>query len=174
MERALERLEATALVIGGLSCGLLTILTVLEIGLRPLNVRFHLAGEVSGFLMAWLIFFTLPTVSRSRQHIAADFLVSRFPPAIRRGFERVGDVAALLYVTALVYICGELTMASLTDNLRSQGILRTPIAIPQIGMMLGLILLWLRHVVFLLVHAHTAAASVRPHGASVSAIRPKP
>ncbi|WP_431855393.1 TRAP transporter small permease [Azospirillum sp.] len=173
MERALHRLETAALVIGALSCGLLTILTILDIGLRPLNVAFHVAGEMSGFLMAWLIFFSLATVSRTRQHIAADFFVSRFPPAVQRGFERVGDAAALLYVSALVYICGELTMTSLADDLRSQGILRTPIAIPQLGMMLGLALLWLRHAAFVFRHAK-APDPAPPHSLPVSAVGPKP
>lgn len=174
MERALHRLETAALAIGALSCGLLTILTILDIGLRPLNITFHVAGEMSGFLMAWLIFLTLPTVSRSRQHITADVFLSRFPPAVRRGFGRISDVTALLYVSALVWICGELTLSSLADNLRSQGILRTPIAIPQIGMMLGLALLWLRHAAFVLVQPHRAADSAAPRSLPASAIGPKP
>ena len=174
MERALHRLETAALAAGALSCGLLAILTILDIGLRPLNITFHVAGEMSGFLMAWLIFLTLPTVSRCRQHIAADIVVSRFPPPVRRVFERIGDVAALLYVSALVGICAELTLASLADNLRSQGILRTPIAIPQIGMMLGLALLWLRHAAVVLVQPRRAADTAAPRSLPASAIGPKP
>lgn len=169
MERTLCRIEALALAIGGLSCGLLTLLTILDIGLRPFNIRFYLAGEMSGFLMAWLIFLTLPTVSRKREHIAADFLVSRFSPRARVAVDRFADILALVYVSALVLICGELTATSLADNLRSQGILRTPIAIPQIGMMVGLALLWLRHALFLVTRLHRGAedlAPATPSGAS--------
>lgn len=169
MERTLRRLETVGLVIGGLSCGLLTILTILDIGLRPFNIRFYLASEMSGFLMAWLIFFTLPMVSRQREHIAADFLITRFSPRVRVAVDLLADILALVYVTALVFICGELTAASLADNLRSQGILRTPIAIPQIGMMVGLALLWLRHVLFLVARPHKdlgALPSASPSGAN--------
>ena len=49
----------------------------------------------------------------------------------------------LAEIAALLYFCSKLTIASWNNNIRTQGILRTPIVYPQVGMVIGLALMWI-------------------------------
>src|SRR5690606_39145369 len=106
-------------------------------------IAFFYTSEYTGFLLAWLIFFTLPAVTRARQHIRVTFLVDLLRPRLRGALAAFSDVLCLIYYGALIALAAQLTLVSWTDHIRSQGILLTWLFYPQLGMVLGLGLMWL-------------------------------
>lgn len=117
-------------------CVVILLLTSVEILLRVLGQRFLFSYEYCGFLLAALVFFALPAVTRDEEHIA---VVTLRPTArlwrLRRAFVLT---LTLVYLLVLAYFCGLLTWASYQDDARSMGIMLTPLYIPQAAMTLGI------------------------------------
>jgi TRAP-type C4-dicarboxylate transport system permease small subunit len=135
--------SVAAEILAGLSLVVMTAFVLLAMLFRPLGIRFFYASEYTGFLLAWLIFFTLPAVSRARQHIRVTFLVDLLRPRMRNAFGAFSDIFTLVYCGGLLALCAQITLVSWTDHIRSQGILLTWLFYPQLGMVLGLALMWL-------------------------------
>jgi TRAP-type C4-dicarboxylate transport system permease small subunit len=117
----------------------LFLLLIADIGLRKAAVGFHWSIEYSSFLMAFIVFFPLAGVTRRREHLAADFFImavgGRTEAAIRRW---VIPMATLLFAAVILALAAEQTWSSWLDEERSTGPLRTPMWLPQIGMVAAL------------------------------------
>lgn len=121
------------------SCILIFILTALEVLLRFLGVRFSLSYEYCGFLLGALVFLMLPAVTVDGDHISV----------VNVGPERKGTLdrlrygsrvlVTILYLAALIYLCGITTLKSFDDGIRTQGVMLTPLYIPQTSMIIGLV-----------------------------------
>jgi len=117
-------------------CVVILVLTATEILLRILGMRFLLSYEYCGFLLAALVFFNLPLVTREEEHITVVGVRGSGRLArLRRGFIRGLTV---VYLLVLAYFCGLLTWSSYHDGARSLGIMLTPLYIPQIAMTVGI------------------------------------
>jgi TRAP-type C4-dicarboxylate transport system permease small subunit len=116
-------------------CIVILVLTTAEIVLRLIGVRFLLSYEYCGFLLAALVFFALPAVTRDEEHITVVTVRGRLS-RLRRGFIRGLTV---VYLLVIAYFCGLLTWNSYEDGARSLGIMLTPLYIPQIAMTVGLL-----------------------------------
>lgn len=139
--------ERAAFWIAMASCILLLLFTLAEIAARPLGIQVYVGGEYNGMLMGWLIFFALPVVTRARQHLIVDFFHAMLGARGRALVNWIGALLMVVYVAALLYFCAKLTLQSWNNNIRTQGILRTPVVWPQLGMVLGLFLMWVSSVV---------------------------
>jgi len=135
--------ERAAFWIAMASCILLLLFTLAEIAARPLGVQVYVGGEYNGMLMGWLIFFALPVVTRARQHLIVDVFHAMLGARGKAVVTWLGALLMAVYVAALLYFCTKLAIASWNNNIRTQGILRTPIFYPQLGMVVGLSLMWL-------------------------------
>ena len=129
------------------SCLLLLLFTLAEIAARPMGVQIYVGGEYNGMLMGWLIFFALPVVTQARQHLIVDFFHTMMGRRAKAVVNWIGALLMVLYVAALLYFCAKLALQSWNNNIRTQGILRTPVFWPQAGMILGLTLMWVSSVV---------------------------
>lgn len=117
-------------------CVVILALTTAEILLRILGMRFLLSYEYCGFLLAALVFFNLPLVTREEEHITVVTVKPRGRLSrLRRGFILGLTIA---YLAVLAYFCGLLTWSSYQDGARSLGIMLTPLYIPQIAMTVGI------------------------------------
>ncbi|MBI3706178.1 MAG: TRAP transporter small permease subunit [Proteobacteria bacterium] len=143
-------LERLGLYIACVSCALLAFLSLLEVLCRFLGVDFYLASEIDGFLMGWLIFFALATVTRTGAHISVDFLVKAASPRVRAWMELFGHLITLAYLGVLIVLCGQVTYRSWDEGLRAQGLLRTPTFYPYLGIMVGFALAFISQAVVLL------------------------
>lgn len=160
LARGLVAASVAAEIVAGISLVVMTALVLLAMLFRPLGVRFFYASEYTGFLLAWLIFLTLPAVTRARQHIRVTFLLDLLGAWSRRAVSGLSDIVTLVYIGALLALCAQLTLISWTDHLRSQGILLTWLFYPQLGMVIGLLLMWLAQI------ALTIDALLRPRAAA--------
>jgi len=128
----------------GLSLIFLVVLFLLMLAdavLRAASIDFYWGSEGGGILMAWLIFFTLPVVGYRRSHIATDFLTGLLPPGPRWALSLVGHVLMLAYMLVLAWVCIELARRNVVSGARTQGILRLPLSVAQIGVSIGIVLM---------------------------------
>lgn len=124
---------------------LILVLQLAEIGLRLLGSSLPFVSETVGFLMAALTFLGLPEVTRRHEHLTADFVLALMPPRLRRLIEGVlSPFAFAIYAVLLIWLMSALAEGSWTDDVRSEGITRTPLWIPQGIILLGLLTTLLR------------------------------
>lgn len=144
IRKVVDALDRASFALSWIACVLVVLLVLLEILARAVGFAVYFTSEYSAFLMAWLCFFALATVTRERSHIAVDFLVVHMSSTTRAHLAFAAAVLMLLYVVVLLCIVGQLTWTSYDDGLRSQALTRTPLAIPQAGAVIGLTVLLLR------------------------------
>lgn len=142
-ERRFAWFERAAFWVAMASCVFLLLFTLAEIVARPLGVQVYVGSEYNGMLLGWLIFFALPVVTRARQHLIVDFFHTMMGVRGKRAIDWIAALLMVVYVAALLYFCCKLTLASWNDGIKTQGLLRTPVVYPQIGMILGLGMMWL-------------------------------
>jgi TRAP-type C4-dicarboxylate transport system permease small subunit len=130
-------METVSLILSGVCCALLATLSLLDVFFRTLDVKFFIATDTGGFLMGWLIFFALPAVTRSRDHIKVDFLIRMLGEQRRVWFVVFGNTATLVYMGVLIWLCGTLAYDAWADQIRAQGILRIPTFYPFAGIVFG-------------------------------------
>ena len=124
--------------------GVVGLITV-EVGLRTLAQTSTLvADEYSGYLMVATVFLGLAFTLRTEGHIRISLLTVRLPDAWRRGFDLGATLFALAlclylfrHMTAMVYDTWQLGM-------EADSIAETPLYLPQLSMLAGLLLLILQ------------------------------
>ena len=128
------------------------VLQLAEIVMRLGGGSLPFVSETTGFLMAALTFLALPEVTRQRTHLTADFVVLMMSEAMRRRVELVvAPALSAVYVAALIYTLWGLASDSWLDGVRSEGITRTPLWIPQGILLFGLAMMLVRLLVSLVV-----------------------
>jgi len=139
VQRLASALDRFGLAVGALSCLVLFLLLIADIVLRKLGVTFLWSIEYSSFLMAFIVFFPLAAATRRRHHLTADFFLDLTGPAFA-GFMRRWTIPLVMFgfSVVLLYLAAEITWTSWQDEARSTGPLRTPMAIPQAGMVVAL------------------------------------
>lgn len=166
IERVLRALDRLGLAVGWASAVAILVLVLAEIAVRAAGRGLPFTSEYSSLLMAWLIFFPLAEVTRRHTHISADFLVERMGPRLKAWVAALGAALTLaIYVGLLGYVAWTVTANSIADDVRSQGLMRTPLAYPQIGMCVGLAIMQLRALAELVrAVAQAVQAGRRPAG----------
>ena len=126
----------------------LTGFVVLDVVLAQFKLPTYLSSEIGPFLMAAMVFFAVPIVTHDETHIRADFFDAFFPlkmRAILRAF--FTDPLFVIYAGILLVVACQMTWNGFQSGERTQNLLRTPLWIPQLAMILGLLALLLRTIV---------------------------
>lgn len=131
-------LDRMSLIAAGVAACSIVVMVTTGVIMRALGQPLLFADEYSGFLMAAMVFLALPAVTRDRTHISAEFLVTLATPRMRWALGILADVLLLFYTVALLWLSARLNLESYEAGLRSQGLMSTPIFIPQIAMVIGL------------------------------------
>lgn len=127
---------------------LILVLQLAEILLRLLGSSLPFVSETTGFLMAAVTFLALPEVTRRHEHLTADFFLALMPPRLRALVDGVlSPLAFAVYAVLLIWLMWMLAEGSWTDGVRSEGITRTPLWIPQGLILVGLAITLLRLVI---------------------------
>jgi TRAP-type C4-dicarboxylate transport system permease small subunit len=139
LHRLALTLDRIGRTVAALSCAVLFLLLIADIALRKVGVPFHWSIEYSSFLMAFIVFFPLAGVTRRREHLLADFFVAaiggRTEAFVRRWLI---PVTTLLFGAVILALAVDQTWTSWLDEERSTGPLRTPMWLPQTGMVVAL------------------------------------
>jgi TRAP-type C4-dicarboxylate transport system permease small subunit len=147
----LVKLDRSLYWVSALIVLVLTGFVVLDVILAQFRLPTYLSSEIGPFLMAAIVFFALPIVTLDEAHIRADFFDAFFP-AKMRAVIRVffSDPLFVLYAAVLLAIACQTTWNGYVSGERTQNLLRTPLWIPQLAMILGLLALLLRTIVVLI------------------------
>lgn len=132
-------LDRIGRAVGALSCAVLFLLLIVDIFLRKAGFTFHWSIEYSSFLMAFIVFFPLAGVTRRREHLLADFFIMAIGGRVEAFLRRwVIPTTTLLFVIVILWLAIDQTWTSWLDEERSTGPLRTPMWLPQTGMVIAL------------------------------------
>ncbi|MGE0150971.1 MAG: TRAP transporter small permease subunit [Reyranellaceae bacterium] len=140
----------------------ITAFVVFDVVVAQFKLPTYLSNEIGPFLMAAMVFFAVPIVTHDETHIRADFFDAFFPArarAIIRLF--LTDPLFVLYAGVLLFIACQLTWYGYQSGERTQNLLRTPLWIPQLAMILGLLALFLRTIVITLNDARRFRSAYR-------------
>lgn len=153
----LTLIERIALGVACLCTVMIGVLSFLDIVFRTARIEFHLAGEGSTIMLAWLLFLVLPAATRRRQHISLTFIEHWAGPRTRKAIRLFGHLVMLVYMAVLGWFLWRLAMNSIAQDLRTASILRLPQIYAQSGVVLGTGLLLITQVHMLIADALTPA-----------------
>ena len=107
---------------------------------NPLSI----AEEFGGYLLVTVTVMGLAFAWQERSHVRVEFLINKLSPAVR-SWLRVLTVALALTLAVFMIIAGyQLVSFSFMFGTRSGSWLRTPVAYPQMVIVLGSLLLFLQ------------------------------
>jgi TRAP-type C4-dicarboxylate transport system permease small subunit len=139
-----QALNRFCFLLACVSVAAILVFTLAEIALRPFGISIVFVNELQGFLMVAVVFLALGDITTRREHMVADFFTSLLPDGIRSRFDLAFNViASLAYVSMLIWVIGALAYSSYHDAVRSEGILRVPLVLPQLLIAIGLIVMLL-------------------------------
>jgi TRAP-type C4-dicarboxylate transport system permease small subunit len=161
---ALRLIDRTLFFLACLSGVAILVLQLAEIGARLLGGSVVFSSDATGFLMAVMMFLALPEVTRLKEHITADFVVLMMGPKMRRIIEHlIAPLFSALYVAIITYLLYALMRDSFVDGVRSEGVTRLPIFIPQAIMLVGAIMMLVRLVIMLFTPPRPHRDSAKEH-----------
>lgn len=100
-----------------------------------------LADEYGGYMLVAMTMIGLAYTWKEKGHIHVDLIVNRLPSSLQMKFRLVTLVLALVLSLLLVAASWELVSQSFLFGARSGSWLRTPLAWPQMALVLGAVLL---------------------------------
>lgn len=123
----------------------IVLLISVEIFLRTLlRTSTLVADEYSGYLMVAVVFFGLAWTLGSDGHIRIGLLTSRLPDRWQKGFDLLVHLFALAFCLYFLWHTGLMVKDTRALDMRADSIAETPLWIPQLAMLAGLILLTLQ------------------------------
>jgi len=131
--------------LSALSMLLVVALITVEVGLRSLAQTSTLvADEYSGYLMVAIVFFGLAYTLRTEGHIRISLLTVRLPERWRRGFELGATLFALALCLYLFRHMAKMVYDTWQLGMQADSIAETPLYLPQLSMLAGMLLLILQ------------------------------
>lgn len=174
--RILQGLDRIAGAMAWLS-GALFLLTSLYVtadvvGRKFLGVSSAVSDEVGGYALAlggmWAVAYAL----RRGAHVRIDVLLPHLPGPVQAVLHYAALLVMALFAAVLAFYTWRLTLDSLALDARAMSIMRTPLAVPQGLMAVGLAMLVLEALAILLVGAVESARAGRlvpPEGTQAGA-----
>ena len=146
MRRALDALYDGAAWLAALFMIALLVSVLLSVAGRELN--FHVRGTdaYAGYFMAAAGFLALAHTLKRGEHIRVTLLLSALPPGPKRGVELLAHGAAVALSALLAAYAARLAWQSHQFNDISTGNDATPLWIPQLGMAIGTLILFIAFV----------------------------
>ena len=159
----LRRLEGILHWMAAIAIAAIAVLVVVDVPLALAGRTTYLGTELAPFIMAIIVFLALPTVTREEGHIRADFFDAFLPERLRAAIKLfVTDLAMLAFAAILLWMAGDLFSNAYNSGERTQGLLRIPVAIPQLAMLVGSGILLLRAIAILIGDLSALRAGHRP------------
>jgi TRAP-type C4-dicarboxylate transport system permease small subunit len=146
VRRALDALYDGAAWLAALFMIALLAAVLLAIAGRELN--FHVRGTdaYAGYFMAAAGFLALAHTLKRGEHIRVTLLLSALPPGLRRGLQLFSHGAAVALSALLAFYAARLAWQSHQFHDISTGNDATPLWIPQLGMAVGTLILFIAFV----------------------------
>lgn len=128
-------------VLAGISLALIVVLVLAQIGGRLVGVLVPAADDYAGYCMAASLFLGLAHTFRAGEHVRVSLLVERLSGHRRRWLELWSLAAGAALVGYFAWFVADMTRDSFRFGDRSQGIVATPLWMPQSVLAVGLAVL---------------------------------
>ncbi|HVZ51911.1 MAG TPA: TRAP transporter small permease [Pseudolabrys sp.] len=140
-ETWLRGISTAGVIAGGVMLLAVSALVIVEITLRKFfETSIQGVDEISSYAMAVAFAWAMPFAILDRAHIRIDVIHAILPERMRAWFDLGSAIVFCLYMTILSYFALTLAWASYSDGTRSEGLLATPLVIPQSVWAVGLAL----------------------------------
>lgn len=117
------------------------VLVLAQIIARLMGAMIPSADEFAGYCLSASSFLALGYALRCNAHIRVTLILDRLRPQWRRPIE-IGVVLAGLFISSVLsYYTIEMVYFSIIFNDMTQGLIPIPLWIPQMGMVLGVVML---------------------------------
>jgi TRAP-type C4-dicarboxylate transport system permease small subunit len=123
----------------GFSIVVIAVAILIQVGGRLMGLNFFGLVEVSTYAMVAATFIALPYTLRTGGHIRVSLLLSSLTGGPRKVSEIACYALTLAFVAYFFYYALDLTLLSYSRGARSQGMLSTPLWIPQGIMTAGIL-----------------------------------
>ncbi len=143
MRAALELLYKISGFLAGFFLVAIAVLTASEIVGRELGFEMRSFNDFAGFCLAATSFLGLAYTFRANEHIRMTLLLHHLRGAPRRALELASLAAATFLVGYFAWYSCVMTVVSWQIHDVSQGLVAVPLWIPQSGMALGLVVLFI-------------------------------
>lgn len=121
---------------------ILMLMVLVEVVTRYImNQPLSLADEYGGYMLVAMTMIGLAYTWKEKGHIYVDLVVNRLPASLQIKFRLVTLILAMALSVLLVVASWELVSQSFLFGARSGSWLRTPLAWPQMTLVLGTVLL---------------------------------
>jgi TRAP-type C4-dicarboxylate transport system permease small subunit len=128
-------------VLAGIFLVLIAVVILGQVFGRMLGFRVPGADELAGYFLAATSFLALAYTLRTGGHIRVMLVLSHLPPGPRRIFELGALAAASAIAVYFVIYAALMAWESYVFGDRAIGVLPTPLWIPQLAVVLGLVML---------------------------------
>jgi len=126
----------------------LVVLVMVEATTRyVLRDPLSIAEEYGGQILVAITCLGLADAWKSRSHVRVMFFIEKLPVGIRRRLRLFTVIVAFVFTGFMVYGAYELVSLSLMFGTRSSSWLRTPIAWPQMTIVIGAVLIFFQLIV---------------------------
>jgi TRAP-type C4-dicarboxylate transport system permease small subunit len=136
------------LISGGLQGVVICVLMVLilvEVTTRYLmQTPLSIAEEYGGYMLVAITYIGLAYTWKHRTHVRVTFLIDKFPLRIRLGIRVITLSLALIFAGFMSAAAYQLVQESFLFGDRSGSWLRTPLAWPQMVLVMGSVMLFLQ------------------------------
>lgn len=153
MRRALDRLYGASLVAAAILLCAIAVIVLIQVTLNilddiagalvgaPVGLLIPSYAEFTGFFLAGASFLALAGTLRNGGHIRVTLLIHHLGENTRRTVELWVLFVAFLFAAYFTWYAGALTIESLAFDDRADGMVATPLWIPQLVMALGALVL---------------------------------
>jgi TRAP-type C4-dicarboxylate transport system permease small subunit len=140
--------KVTDVLSGHLQAGIIFFLMVMllvEVLTRYiLRSPLSIADEMGGYLLVTITFMGLAYTWKEKGHVRVSLLINRLPDKFAHPLRFITLILATVFTLPLIKACYDLISDSLLFESRSGSWLRTPLAYPQIFLLIGAIMLFLQ------------------------------
>ncbi len=143
MRNALDWLYKGSGLLAGFFLVAIAALTAAQVIGRELGFAARSFDDFAGFCLAASSFLGLAFTFRANEHIRMTLLLHHTRGTARRALELTCLAAAAFLVGYFTWYAGDMTITSYQLNDVSQGLVAVPLWMPQSGMALGLVVLFI-------------------------------
>ncbi len=131
--------------VGGVASGVVVVFMLFMLAINTVlryifNTGWFFAQEYTGYGLVFLTFVPLAYTLKQRGHIAIDAVVDRLPARARKRMAVLTTALSLVIVTVLLHYGALLAFGSLARGTKSNTVMLTPLWIPQMFVVIGLLI----------------------------------
>ena len=159
LARGIERLSTFLAWVAAAGVFLMMALVVVDVALRTFfSSSLLLADEVCGYLLVLVAYLAYAEALKRDAHVRVDMVFNLLSERVRARIDVVFCVISVMAVLVVAWASVVMVYRAYTRGVTVPGILLTPVWIPQLAIVIGLVALVLQFLVELRKLAHKAGA----------------